>query len=279
MYVYLEPQGGINDCLSTIWSVMNYCKKFSRILLVNGNRTEYKVNFSDYFYLPSKRIIFDTNEIREIFKSQKLTVHPDYFNEKLLDILDGKYNFDYQLDTIYKCDGIKLDLPTTNVDKNVIIHSRCGWGLNGFSMLKELHFTDNAIAECNKKYSKLKKPYLCIQIRNTDMQCKFRVLLQKNRKMIKTYKDVYVATDDKNTLKYVRLMNRNAKNFTKFPDSAYFNLHNSNIDGDTKFSDLLADMYIAGLAQKILSNSQGGFIALLRSINDNKSKCKHFLKV
>lgn len=69
MYVYFEPQGGFNDILTCLKEQLEYCKRHNRILLVNGMRTCYKINFSDYFDFSEeyKNIsILDTEKIKNI---------------------------------------------------------------------------------------------------------------------------------------------------------------------------------------------------------------------
>ena len=47
MYLYFEPRGGITDILCNIVRCHNYCKKHNRILLVNGQKSNYTINFSE----------------------------------------------------------------------------------------------------------------------------------------------------------------------------------------------------------------------------------------
>ena len=60
------------------------------------------------------------------------------------------------------------------------------------------------------------------------------------------------------------------KNFTTFPDDLYYNLHESNINSYIKFIDLICDIYLITMSDKIFSNSIGRFIHLVRKCNINK---------
>ena len=62
------------------------------------------------------------------------------------------------------------------------------------------------------------------------------------------------------------------KNFTTYPkNDKYKDLHHSDVDPHTKFIDMLTDIYICGMAEKLISSSVGGFIRLIRSCNKNRS--------
>jgi hypothetical protein len=73
-----------------------------------------------------------------------------------------------------------------------------------------------------------------------------------------------------NTLDFYRKNGLNVKNFTTFPKNKYKNLHYLVIDSEIKFVDVFSDIFIIGMADKLMSNSKGGFINLVRFINRNK---------
>ena len=65
----------------------------------------------------------------------------------------------------------------------------------------------------------------------------------------------------------------NIFNFTTFNSNKKVNnLHyNTSINGNTKIIDLMSDIYIISMSNKLLSNSQGGFIELVRNCYNNKN--------
>lgn len=74
MYLYLEPLGGFNDMLVGIKLGIEYCIKTNRILLINGIKTDYNINFNDYLAFNHENIIYDSNEIFDIIKEKKLFI-------------------------------------------------------------------------------------------------------------------------------------------------------------------------------------------------------------
>jgi len=270
-YLYLEPRGGFNDILTNISNCLDYCRKHQRILLVNGEKTLYKINFSDYFYPPFNTII-DTETIKEICLNTQNTVHPFFFQDKMLALLKGEINFSYAKEGwLYKENGknVNLELITGGTDQDIVIYSSCGAG-DGYKIFKELVFKDNLMNICKERYASLKKPFLGIQIRNTDYSCDYPHFYNKHESLIKSYEEVYLASDDIRVLDFFNEKNVNFKNFTTYPHTKYKNLHSSNISPHTKFIDMISDIYILSLSNKLISPSKGGFIKLIRDVSENR---------
>jgi hypothetical protein len=94
----------------------------------------------------------------------------------------------------------------------------------------------------------------------------------QNEAYIRSWKEIYIATDDASSIDFYRNKGIDVKNFTTFPkeNCKFKNLHISNIDNHTKFIDMLCDIFIIGRSDKLISNSSGGFINLMRSIHSDK---------
>tara|TARA_B110000977_G_scaffold136366_1_gene173276 strand:+ start:1598 stop:2464 length:867 start_codon:yes stop_codon:yes gene_type:complete len=276
-YVIFIPQGGINDCFVNIVNVISYCKRNKRTLLLDFTNSSYNINFSDYFYIKKLDccIIYNSNEIKNIILSLEnsncLTVYPNNLDFNLIDLFDKtkKISFGYaRRKPYYVYNNIPLNLPI-NVDKNVILHSRCGGG-DGFRFFKNLLLCENIKNIVKKKITLLKDNYLCIHVRNTDIKCDYKNLYKNNKDYIHNFDEVYICTDDKFVYEFFKSKILNVLCFTTFPEKSYRNLHRSNILSSTKMEDLLTDMFIATNSKSILSNSKGGFINLLKNCHKNK---------
>ena len=266
-YVIFIPQGGINDCFSSIVNVISYCKRNKRTLLLDFTNSVYNINFSDYFYIKKLDccIIYNSNEIKNIILSLEnsncLTVYPNNLDLNLIDLFDKtkKITFHYQRGKPYFLyNNIPLNLPI-NVDENVILHSRCGGG-DGFIFLNKLSLCENIKNIVKKKISLLKDNYLCIQVRNTDYNCDYKNLYKNNKDYIHSFDEVYICTDDKFVYEFFKSKILNVLCFTTFPEKSYRNIHTSNILSSTKMEDLLTDMFIATNSKSILSNSRGDLL-------------------
>jgi len=236
----------------------------------------YKINFSDYFDIDDTSIICDSNKIRDIIYKNKFSVYPECLNNKLSDVLDGKIMFKcgkYPNGTFYEgltYNGIILKLPTTDVNHDIIIYSRCGSG-DGLPMFKQLIFKDSLKEYCKQKLELLKEtPYLCIHVRNTDYASDYKALYELNKTVIHSYDNIYIATDDKKVIDYFRSKNLNIHNFNVFPTDNYYNLHFAKISPDDKIKCLICDIFIATNSDKLISNSLGGFTRLLKKCFSNK---------
>lgn len=281
-YVYYEPMGGLNDMLCCINYAINYCIKNNRILIINGMKTEYRVNLSDYFSLNINNVILDVNKIINIFANNNFSVYPNEFNGKLMDIVTGKIKFEYHTpySYIYWPDNVILKWPYKKIYEDVLVTANCGSG-NSFVLFNQLKLKPIIKDECYKRYNLLDKPYLCLQIRNTDYKTNYEDFYDTNKEIISSYKEIYVATDDKKILDFFINKGINIKNFTTFPESEYYNLHNNqSINPNTKFLDLFSDIYIASMSDNLLlAKSQGNFVNLLKSCFNNKTLIKEQFSV
>jgi hypothetical protein len=287
MYVYLQPFGGFNDILWLISYTLDYCKKYNRILLLNTVNSIYKINFSDYFDLQENNIyiISDIKEIRKICLNQTQTqnlnqnqtqnlnltqtIYPNFFNDKMMDIIDQKIKFEWLQHNEFHYQGHILNLPDIPISEKIIVYSTFGSG-EGFPFFKTIKTKDHLLNYCIQKQSIIPTPYLAIQVRNTDYKCDYIDYYEKNKTIIHSYKAIYLATDDKEVLKFFVSKKLYIYNFTTYPENQSINLHESEINGDLKIKNLICDIYIISNADKLLSNSKGRFINLVRSCYEEK---------
>ena len=96
-------------------------------------------------------------------------------------------------------------------------------------------------------------------------------MYKNNKNYIHNFKQVYICTDDKFAYEFFKSKMSNVLCFTTFPEDSYYSLHHSNILPSTKMEDLLTDIFIATNSKSILSNSQGGFISLLKTCHKYKN--------
>jgi hypothetical protein len=266
-YVYFEPHGGINDCMCVIHFTLQYCNKYGRILLINGQKSMYQVNFAHFFKFPQANIICDSDQIRTILNEEH-TVYPNSLTNKLADIMDNKIIFTYSK-PVHQYNNITLDLPNRMIDESIIIFSKCDGG-NGYHLFKQLKIHNNIKKACDLKYNSLKKSYVCIQIRNTDYKCNYQIIYDTHKELLHQSTDIYLATDDKKSIEFFKQKGLIVKNFTTFPTAKYHNLHGSDVESNIKMTDLFCDIYILGMSETLLSVSGGGFIKLIRQCNGNK---------
>jgi len=287
MYLYCSPRGGFNDQLTVIDRAITYCTKYNRTLLLDTTKSCYQINWSDYFSFKDKQcpIICDIHKIREQLHD-KLTVYPSSLHGKIIEIL-SKNCFQYNmqnLNFVYKInDGniILLGIPNQDQSEDVIIFSECR-GDNGFLLFKSLVFNDNIKTHCNNKFALIPKPYLGIQIRNTDRVCDYIALYESNKELIHSYQTIYVATDCKEALDFFKTscVNSSVFNFTTFQENrGNYNLHDSSVWGDTKIKDLICDLYMITMCDKFLTSSCGGYVRLLKHCHKNDLVKRMFLDI
>ena len=283
-YVLFIPQGGITDCFANINRVISYCKLKKRTLLLDMTNSFYKINFSEYFNIEKIdcNIIYNSDEIKNILldlENRNLTsVHPNNLDFNLIDLFDTneiKFRYKFNNSGVFTYKNTSLDLPNY-VDENIILHSCCGGG-DGYNFFKYLILHDNIKNIINKKMSLLKDNYLCIQVRNTDLQSNYKKLYETNKKLIDNFDSVYLCTDSRVVLEFFKSECPKVFCFTTFPEGTYRSLHTTNdVSPAQKIVDLFTDIFIATNSKTILSNSAGGFIEFLKKCHNNKN---HVLKM
>ena len=126
-YLLLQTNCGFNDILCSIQTHLKYCKRFNRILLVNGMHSLYGINLANYFQGGEEEkafLIFDTNKIREIIRAdESMTVYPAEFD--LQSVMDDKQ-------VIIQRDRIEL---TEDYEETIVVN-RYTLGGNGFPLFK-----------------------------------------------------------------------------------------------------------------------------------------------
>jgi hypothetical protein len=259
-YVYFIPRGGINDTFTQIKHKINYCKKMNRILLLDMNYGSYNVNVHDYLYfINCEHIIYDMNKIKEIISNKKVSIYPKEIDFSLLDVVNKKTKFIFT----YKDINLRI-LPKQQVNEDIILHTCWGGGDGTKIFIENIMLHENLKEIIKNKLNLLDDHYLCLQIRNTDIQSNYVNLYEENKEMIHSYKSIYLCTDDKVVINFFKNKNLNIFNFTTFSDNKCKNLHNSNIKPQIKFQDLFVDIFIAVNSHKIISNSGGGFAKFIK---------------
>ena len=277
-YILCKPQGGFCDNLQFIDGCIKYCKKYNRILLINMLHSwTYKINFSDYFYFNDSldiNVITDINNINKILSDKSKTVYPHFLKDNITyfkSIYSKERYYYWSKDPLKRPINININ---TDYQEDIIIYENCATNHNGnaLNLFKLLEFKDNLLIDFYKKYNNIKKPYVCIQIRNSDRNCNYQKLYEENKDIIKKY-NIVIATDDKLSLEFFKNKGLNISNFTTFPNNIRKNqgLHYSSLDPDVKIKDTISDLLIISLADIILSNSNGSYITLAKILNDDKN--------
>jgi hypothetical protein len=280
-YVLVIPQGGFNDCLCTILRAVEYCKTYNRTLLLHMLGSIYRVNFSDFFdVLPSIgcNIIYDINIINDILTNNNYSVHPSNLNNRLTDVLNRQIPITWRQGyTCFFSDGAVLDLPV-DAEEDVVVFSACGSG-RGIAIFQHLTPSHQSKQHCNQHLALLSDDnYLCIHVRNTDYKCDYQTLYSVNATLIHSFDKIYIATDDKHAVEFFKTKHGNVFNFTHFPETYYHSLHLSSVDPIVKMNDMICDIFIAANSKRILSNSKGGYIKLIRDCNYTKDFIMNKLK-
>ena len=276
-YLLCKPQGGFCDNLDFINICVYYCKKYNRVLLLNTNHSwTYKINFADYFYFNKTltiKVITDINKINQILSIKRKSVYPNFMTNNIINFRSRSTNNGYYWINDKLKRPLTIDI-SKNYQEDILIYEDCSRGGFGniLELFKSLEFKDNILEDFYNKYNSIKKPYICIQIRNSDIKCNYQKIYDDNIQLIHKYNNIVIATDDKLAINFFKNKGLKINNFTTFPKNILKNqgLHYSNLSSDVKIKDTISDLLLISLADIILSVSGGSFINLGRELNKDK---------
>jgi len=263
MYVYFQAKNGFNDILSRCFIILKYCEQNNRILLLDTVNSQYNINFSDYFIFSHPKVICDYNKIKDILKDNEDSVYPNILQNKLSDVKQFVSKI-IQKREIFFYQNTKLNLPPNGLNEKIVVYCDSGNG-DGFKVFNNYIVPKPHVVEyCMNNYNKLSKPYLAIQVRNTDRQCDYENLYEDNRDTIHSFDTIYIATDDKKCIGFFKNKGLNAYNFINFPEGDnYLNIHYAKCKNHVE--DMISDLFIITMSKLLLSNSKGGYINLVRN--------------
>lgn len=253
---------------------LSYASRYNRVVLLNTSESVYDVNFGEYFFSVNRRIIVDKDWIQRILSSctERLAITPSNKNE-----LEERGLLSWSTNHT----TTSLLIPDMDLPEQLISYRSSGGG-SPYVFLRDNFVATAKLRQLLKaRHGELLdhtagKGYVSIQIRNTDHTCDYQLLYQENKRLIHS-NAVHIATDDKDCLQFFDQRGVRYWNFCEFPDGDICsgwnkNLHSSiEISGETKFLDMLSDLYLMSKSKKILSNSKGGFIMLAKDLHKDKT--------
>lgn len=275
-YLYFIPLGGFNDILCRIQEYYDFCKKTKRKLYIDTYYSPYKTNMFDHIKIDKNKVIdLNFNNFLNFIKDD-ISIFPNINKENLSKIIYHKTqikNIINQETYIFKdFKHILFTKPKFDNNESLIIYARYGGGDSFQTFNKHIFFRKNIRDYCIYMLNKIKKPYIGIQIRNTDLKTEYKHILEKYKKLFISYDRFYIATDDVNVLNYFKFKNINVYNFCTFPKKKSINLHSSNVNNDIKIRDLICDLFLLLNSQKIIIESRSGFSNLIKKCFKNKKE-------
>ena len=275
-YLYFIPMGGFNDILCRIQECYDFCKKTKRKLYIDTFYSPYKTNLFKYIKLAENKVIDLSFDKLLHFIKDDISIFPNINKEELFKIIYHKLrikNIINQETFIFnEFKHILFTKPTIDNNEKLIIYIKYGGG-DSFHTFDKLIFFHKYIREyCIYMLKKIKKPYIGIQIRNTDLKSDFKNIIKNNMKLFGKYNRFYIATDFKSK-------NISVYNFCTFPTQKSKNLHSSKIDSQIKFRDLVCDLFLLINSEEVIIESISGFSNLIKKCFMNKEKVlKKFIK-
>ena len=274
-YILLWPQGGMNDSFVQILNLKQVAKKKNRKLIVDFSKNFLFEHFETFLKLNDNDIIFKQDQIKKIL-SNKPSIFPSIINCDNYN--KAKSAWAPNSGNLHKYKDVSLGFNyNKKYNEDILLISIYGGG-DGYPLFKMISYNDNIIHHIKEKLNSISKIYDCIQVRNTDYKCNFKDLL----KNLSPKNDIYIATDSQEAVDYFKNNLKNkVYNFTTFGKRKNFPLHTQWSRNDPKIilRDLITDIILVALSRKLLSNSIGGFIVLLRKLRKDANMINTLTKI
>jgi len=309
-YLLFRPNSGFNDNLNTIYTCLEYCKKYNRVLLLDTFHyfSLYKIEFHKLFTFDEEYkdiVITEKTKIEEILKDQNLSLYPSFLKENILDCSYQTYwnNNSFILTTHTETlawewsDGQNfIKYPDGNIlpyfsdldriynqqdlDEDIILFPLSGGGSKSHILMNHLTLTDNFIEKIMFRYNKIPKPYTSIHVRNTDMISDYKDFYQENKDMFDN-KNIFLATDSSCALDFFMGLGTEHKIFhNTYPLMNNLPYHTYNQDMEQKILNTIIDLFVLALGDEFLRvNKNSGFTTLAHYLYSNKNLLNNVLKI
>jgi len=288
-YFFCFPRGGLSDITNVIWICFNYCKKYSRILVID---TRYLISFEDdirkYFIFKDDPVIYtyDLDSIYDIFNNE----YKSYFPLKLTteNIKNIKRDINQVYNSVYKIGDVSLTIDLgKDYTHDIISYSNCsgdGNILNFFSMIS--HASNIIMKPFIKRYKILPKDYISVHVRYSDRKSDINTFIEDNNEVFKRNK-IFLATDSYDILqKFINLYgDENIYSFSNLqhykqnsePDKP---LHFRKKDNIQEFIiDCVCDMFLLSYGKEYYySTIKSGYSKNVSYIRDNMEELNRITK-
>lgn len=249
-YMYVFPEGGFNNICQIIWKCYEYSLKYNRTLVID---TRYICTFRDdirkylIFTLPN---VFD-GDIDILFNSLKNT--STFYPKELKDVFtDDKINYKTIVSQFkftkkgYLYNDINLTINLNkDYEEDIIFYAQCKGGNGILNIFKNVKLYNKLKDVIKNRISKLPKDYVSIHIRNTDRVSNMKEFIKNNHSNF-VGRNLFVASDNLNSIKQMKTLYKNVYSFSNIPDIGNKAIHanNWNLNKEEFIIDCIADIFL-----------------------------------
>lgn len=264
-YVLCRPESGINDMLCQIGLCVRYCLKFDRILVIDtANTVVFSEPFDRYFTLHHPRLKHesDPKAFLEMVEARQLTLFP-----ATAKLRHGGGWFPSGIKHDRRWDVLQFDLDK-DYEEDVLVHHKSGGGRPFPEFLRSLRFSESFARSAVARWQSLRKPYIGVQIRNTDHKSDPAVVAP----ILKKYRGpFYLATDSAEAQRQILAMGHKEVWTSPIPDFGGAPIHRAQVSREEK-SRLnrmaLEDLVMLTLAEMVyVSHKNSGYSHLAQHLN------------
>lgn len=274
-FLLCRTRGGLNDTFCQIKKCWDYADKFNRTLVIDSiyTNTGLRDDFSKYFEVKSPEDHF------LIYDKHGGYMQEEFFPDFIKKIID---NYQLVFDPINRCYLEKKSRRLLSFDfskdyeEGLLVHDQAGGGTASIDCLRRLKLAPAIKNRIMESIELLKKPYIGVHIRNTDLETDYEYFFRAIKKDLEE-KNVLICSDDIKCIRYAKKYFKNSyvMQVSNIPDMKGRPLHRLNkLDPYECNLSSLTDLCALARSEKVLytTHSQGGysgFSKLACMLNDN----------
>jgi hypothetical protein len=264
-YLLCRPESGINDMLCQIGVCIRYCLRFDRILVIDtANTVVFSEPFARYFTLhhPRLKLEADPDAFLEMAESRQLTLFPSTAK-----LRHGGGWSPSGIQHIRYWDVVQFDLEK-NHEADVLVHHKSGGGRPFPELLCSLRLSADFAQSVAARWQSMRKPYVGIQIRNTDHKSDPAAVFPI---VTKLRTPIYLATDSAEAQRQILSLGHKEMTTNPIPDFGGAPLHRQSVSREEKSRInrmALEDLVMLALAEMVyVSHRNSGYSYLAQHLN------------
>lgn len=299
-FVICMPFGGLNDSLCQVYHCLRYCEKTNRTLVITSNYKICPIILSSLIDLCHKSVKIVFNDLHPMTFSDSLTIYPHCIDTNFINNINSALFF-YDSDKHRHCfldfkNVISSFDVNAKYDEDVLVYAQSGGGDFAQHLCDYMKIKDVCVKHFRSRYDKIKKPYVSIHIRNTDINCdieKFSLFLKSQNI---NNRNIFLATDDLYTRNYIsNLFNNKIFYFSNLGNDVIDNVskrkglhYNYKISKQERNLDAVSDLLCLALSDRIYHPYEfynknndivsPGYTNLAVYLNNNKTVVENMLR-
>ena len=287
-YVICMPMGGLCDMMARIQECIEYCKKHSRVLILDTSKsTHAKDGIETYLQIESP-VLFHGNLERKYQALKGRSFYPPELADTFLsmEVTNAKKKgIETKTDYIDTKTGVRtyFDIKKAYSQDILLYRIHGGNSIGVIRLLSLCRLTPLVKQIYEKRISMLPDKYISVHVRNTDYTSDVNGFIKNHSKVFEA-NPIFLATDDYNTIdKFKGLYGDRVYSFADIEPlngaKAHHKISMTKKENRTLTIDAIIDLLLlAGGTRVYASSKESGYSKVAKLLHDSPKIVKHLLE-